>query len=179
LAGWPLSLLGAVLGSNVVLAVAPQTLRIVVLVLLVVALILGCAGPMGRAEPIACARPQRRVGGTVALFALGVYSGFLGTGYGAFLMYALMYFYDLPLLASAAAMTRISLLVTGAAVVSFIAKGTVMYSVAVPLALGCAAGGLAGAVLARRCASQGIRWVFLSASVLLTVRLGWDVYRGM
>ncbi len=58
-------------------------------------------------------------------------------------MYALMYFYGLPLLASAAAMTRISLLVTGAAVVSFIAKGAVMYSVAVPLALalGWAAGG--------------------------------------
>jgi uncharacterized membrane protein YfcA len=74
---WPLSLLGAVLGANVVLAVGSQTLRIVVLVLLVVVLILGCTRMMGRAEPIACARPQRRGGDTVAVFALGVYSGFL------------------------------------------------------------------------------------------------------
>jgi len=172
---WPLSFVGALTGSSIVLTIAPNVLRFVVLMLLVMVLIMSCTIKQFKRESHAGDFPQKKIGGAVAIFLLAAYSGFFGTGYGSFLMFALMYFYGLSFLDSAAAMTRINLLVTGTSVANFIAKGAVNFHVAVPLALGCAVGGVVGVAIARRNGSKAVRVIFLGASTLLTVKLGFDI----
>jgi uncharacterized membrane protein YfcA len=62
-------------------------------------------------------------------------------------------------------------------VANFIAKGAVNFRVAVPLALGCAVGGVVGVAIARRNGNRTVRVIFLGASTLLTVKLGFDILR--
>ena len=174
---WPLSFVGALTGSSVVLTVAPNVLRLIVLVLLVLVLIMSCTFKQFKNESPAVNFSQKKIGGAVAILLLAAYSGFFGTGYGSFLMFALMYFYGLSFLDSAAAMTRINLLVTGTSVANFLAKGVVNFHVAVPLAVGCAVGGIAGVAIARRNGSRAVRIIFLGASTLLTIKLGFDILR--
>lgn len=174
---WPLSVVGAILGANLVLNIAPDVLRLVILVLLVVVLILSFTLKPSKTHEHSTTSRTKRVVGTVVIFGLCVYSGFFGAGFGSFLIFALMYFYGYSYLESASVGTKFALLIVGSSVTTFLVKGAVNFEIGIPLAIGCAIGGLAGALLARRGGDKLIRTLFVVSTVLLTIKLGYDVLR--
>ena len=65
-----------------------------------------------------------------------------------------------------------------AAVALFASRGLVAWNVALPMAAGQFAGGLAGAHLAVRGGDRLVRWVVLAVVVALVVKLGADLRAG-
>jgi uncharacterized membrane protein YfcA len=65
-----------------------------------------------------------------------------------------------------------------AAVALFASRGLVAWQVALPMAVGQFAGGLAGAHLAVRGSDRLVRWVVVAVVIALVVKLGADLARG-
>ena len=176
---WPLAVFGSVLGANLFLNIDPTALRVMILVLLVGVLLLTFTlKPAKTQEPQVTTPAKRRIG-TSVIFVLCVYCGFFGAGFGTFLILALMYFYGYSFLEGASAGTRFALVVGGASLLTYLFKGAVVFKLGIPLAVGCSAGGYLGAMLAQRGGERFIRIVFIGTTVLLTLKLGYDVFSCM
>jgi uncharacterized protein len=172
---WPLAVFGSVLGANLFLNIDPNTVRVMILVLLIGVLILTFALKPSKTKEHETTTPARRHAGTALIFALCVYCGFFGAGFGTFLILALMYFYGYSFLEGASAGTRFALVVGGASLFIYLLKGAVVFKLGIPLAVGCSAGGYFGAMLAQRGGERFIRVVFLGSTILLTLKLAYDL----
>jgi hypothetical protein len=176
--GFPLGFLGSLLGAALVLAVPPNALRPVVLVLLAAAaLFIGLR--RGQAEARAAAAPVRRHGGSVAAglvaLAIGAYDGFFGPGTGTFLIVASVAFLGDGLTEASAGAKVVNFASNLAAVILFAAKGVVVWQVALPMAAGQLCGGWMGAHLAVRRGDALVRRVAVLVSLLLAAKVAWDL----
>ena len=177
-ATFPLGLAGAVFGAGLVLLLPNDVLRPIVLVLLVlvaVALALRPATP-----PVRAARPRGHdlaIAGAVAL-VLGAYDGFFGPGTGTFLIFAFVFFFDLPMAHASADAKAVNFASNLAALATFALRGAVLWRVALPMALANFAGGLLGAHLAVRGGDARVRRIVLSGVVALVLKLGHDLLGG-
>lgn len=171
---WPLAVVGAVAGSLLVVGVADRVLKIAVALLMVVILWVTHRTDFSPRPSDAQARRPSAPVRVAVVFGLCVYSGFFGAGFGTLLILALMRCHGLAFHESAAAMTRINLLVVGASVVTFVLRGAVDYRLGIPLLLGCAAGGWVGAWVGRAMSPQRMKAVFQVFTLLLGAKLLWD-----
>ncbi|GAC1348010.1 MAG: TSUP family transporter [Myxococcales bacterium] len=175
-ATFPLGLLGAALGAGLVLLLPNGVLRPVVLVLLVVvavALVLRPATP-----PVRAARPRGHdlaIAGAIAV-VLGAYDGFFGPGAGTFLLFAFVFFFDLPLSRASADAKVVNFASSFAAMVLFASRGGVVWRIALPMALAQLAGGTLGAHLAVRGGDRRVRQIVLVVVAALVVKLGHDLF---
>ena len=168
---WPLCLTGAVAGSQLLTALKPGDMRSIVLALLVASTI-GTIWATRRKKDIESApSPVRRAAGFVAVPALAVYSGFFGAGFGVFLIWALVALHGHSPRSAAALGTRLSLIISSASVAVFIWHGAVPWATAIPLAFGCAAGGVLGARATNALGDQFIRTVTWVVSILVALKL--------
>lgn len=101
--------------------------------------------------------------GFITLFIVMIYGTMFGAGGGIFLIYALIYFFGLTVTEANATGTAMWQIGTIVALVTYIAKGVVVFSVGIPLIFGAIVGGYVGAHLALR---NGVMWV---KSILITV----------
>ncbi len=175
---FPAALLGALAGSGLVLALKPETLRPLVLVLIVVAAVLVTVvrpTPRGAAES-----PIRRawlVPASIAL-SIGAYDGFFGPGAGTFYIAAFVALMRLtPARASADAKIANFASNVGAAVL-FAGRGVIVWPIALPMAGAQLLGGYLGAHIAVRRGDRLIRAVVLLVSLALAVKVGRDLYLG-
>lgn len=172
---WWLSLFGSIIGANLVLAIAPDALRTIVLVLLVIVLLISFMMKPPSSDLKTKRSRMRQVAGAACLFSLCMYSGFFGAGFGTFLIFALMFFHGYSYLESASVSTKLALLIGVASVTTFVIRDAVNYAVAIPLAVGSGLGGLLGVEMARRGGSRLIRTLFVGVTVLLTLKLSVEV----
>lgn len=172
---WPLSIVGSVIGANLVLSIEPRVLKFVVLTLLIIVLALSFFLKPSAATPGQNISTLKRTLGAITIFSLCVYSGFFGAGFGTFLIFALMYFYGYTFTESASVGTKFSLFIVGSSVITFVLKDGVDYNVALPLLVGCAIGGVVGARLAQVVGDGFIRFLFFFITIAVTVKLGVDV----
>ncbi|WNG15184.1 sulfite exporter TauE/SafE family protein [Cystobacter fuscus] len=172
---WPVAAFGSILGANLFLTIPPGVLRVVILVLLVGVLILSFTLKPSKMQEHQVTTPAKRRVGTAVIFALCVYCGFFGAGFGTFVILALMYFYGYSFLEGASAGTRFALVVGGASVLTYLFKGAVVLKLGIPLAMGCSVGGYLGAMQAQRGGDRFIRVVFIGSTVLLTLKMGYDI----
>lgn len=181
LARWtfPLGLVGALLGAALVMALRPEVLKPLVLVLLLaVAVFLTfrrSAPPGGRPVP-----PRQRLLalGSLAALVIGAYDGFFGPGTGTFLIIAFSGLLGHSLSRASADAKVVNFASNFASMALFASRGVVLWQVALPMAAAQFAGGWIGAHLAVRGGDRLVRKVVLGVVLALVLKLGRDVLWG-
>ena len=171
---FPLGLLGSLLGALLVLTIAPEALRPIVLVLLPCAA-LTLLWPRRESKGHTPAR-YRTIAGALALL-IGAYDGFFGPGTGTFLVIGFATLLHQPLLQATANAKVVNFASNLAAVAMFGAQGKILWTVALPMALAQMAGGFLGAHLAVRGGERVIRGVVLAVVAALVIKLSLDLFR--
>jgi uncharacterized membrane protein YfcA len=174
---FPAGLIGSLGGAALVLLVPPALLRPVVLGLLVVVAVVLAFRPAAPSAPRASAHRSLYVAATIAL-VIGAYDGFFGPGTGTFLIFGFVIFFGAGMREASADAKVVNFASNLAAVALFASRGLVAWNVALPMAAGQFAGGLAGAHLAVRGGDRLVRWVVLLVVLALVVKLGADLARG-
>ena len=174
---FPAGLLGSLGGAALVLLVPPAMLRPVVLALLVVVAAVLAFRPAAPSGPRASAHRSLSVAVAIAL-VIGAYDGFFGPGTGTFLIFGFVIFFGAGMREASADAKVVNFASNLAAVALFASRGLVAWHVALPMAAGQFAGGLAGAHLAVRGGDRLVRWVVLLVVFALVVKLGTDLARG-
>ncbi|HUZ08614.1 MAG TPA: sulfite exporter TauE/SafE family protein [Acidimicrobiales bacterium] len=168
----PLSLLGAVVGSVLLLTTPPSDFA-----RLVPWLVLG-ASALFALQPVLArllsrheqARTRRAllVGG---LFLTAVYGGYFGAGLGVMLLAVLGMTLPDTLARTSGLRMALSVLVNGVAALVFIVHGSIVWQAAAMLAIGSLFGGWAGALLARRLPATWLRVLIVAIGVATGVKL--------
>jgi uncharacterized membrane protein YfcA len=174
---FPAGLVGSLGGAALVLLVPPTLLRPVVLGLLVLVAAVLALRPAAPATPRAGAHRSLLVAAAIAL-VIGAYDGFFGPGTGTFLIFGFVLFFGAGMREASADAKVVNFASNLAAVALFASRGLVAWNVALPMAAGQFAGGLAGAHLAVRGGDRLVRWVVLLVVMALVVKLGTDLARG-
>jgi uncharacterized membrane protein YfcA len=171
-----LALVGSLLGALAVLAVRPEPLRPVFIVLL------GCAAGVVLLRSHVKPRPRTPVHPRLALagiaLGLGGYDGFFGPGVGSMIIVAFMLVFGDALTRASGNAKVVNLASNIAAVALFASRGAVLWRVAVPMAVANTVGASLGARLALRNGDRLVRWVVLAVVTAAMVKLGIDFAKG-
>ena len=114
--------------------------------------------------------------GAFLCLALGFYDGFIGPGAGSLLVLAFISVLGFDFLQANAHAKVVNLATNLGSIVLFIIKGSILWSVAIPMALCNAMGGIVGSKMAIQKGNQFIRTVFLIVIIATLCRLGYDVF---
>jgi len=106
---------------------------------------------------------------------LGFYDGFIGPGAGSFLILSYITLLGYDFLHSSAHAKMINSSTNFGSVVFFVLKGSIIWSIAIPMAICNALGGILGARMAVKKGNQFIRIFFLVVIVATLLRFGYDV----
>lgn len=108
--------------------------------------------------------------------ALGFYDGFIGPGAGSLLVLAFISILGFDFLEANAHAKVVNLATNLGSITLFAMKGSIIWSVALPMAVCNAVGGVIGSKLAIAKGNQFIRTVFLIVIIGTLCRLGYDVF---
>ncbi len=108
--------------------------------------------------------------------SIGFYDGFIGPGAGSFLVLAFISILGLDFLHASANAKLVNLSTNLGSILLFLIKGTILWSIAIPMALCNGLGGILGARLAISKGNQFIRIFFLFIITATLVRFGYDVF---
>jgi uncharacterized membrane protein YfcA len=176
----PLGLAGSAAGAALLLMLDPKVLRPVVLGLLVGAAVVVAARPKvpARAEgaPPPAVPRRRWVAAGAASFVIAVYDGFFGPGTGTFLIVAFALLLGDSLVRASASAKIVNFASNLAAVSLFAWRGTVLWSVALPMAAGQLAGGYLGAHLTVKGGEKVVRRAVLLVVAALVLKLSRDLW---
>ena len=114
--------------------------------------------------------------GAILCLALGFYDGFIGPGAGSLLVLAFISFLGFDFLQANAHAKLINLATNLGSIVLFTLKGAILWSIAIPMAVANALGGIIGARMAIAKGNKFIRTVFLFVIIATLCRLGYDVF---
>ena len=117
--------------------------------------------------------------GAGLMVVAGLMSGLLGVGAGALKVAAMDYFMRLPLKVSSATSNFMIGVTAGAGALVFLARGEVSTAVAAPVALGVAAGALAGSRILPRANVRTLRVLFVIILLMIAAEMGWRGLRGI
>lgn len=171
LVGFPLAFAGGTIGSRLLLEVSNETLRPVVLVMLVVAAIV-----LAVRRPTGVESSERRP--TVALLvalAIGTYDGFFGPGTGTFLIVCFVTWCGRTLVDASADAKLVNVASNLGALVTFILSGRVAWQAALPMGAAQLCGGFLGARFVMAGGARVVRIAVLVVSGALVVKLAWDL----
>ena len=114
---------------------------------------------------------------TLAAGVIAIYAGYFGAAAGVLLLALLLTFTSDPLPRSGALKNVTLAAANSVAAIGFAFFGPVDWAVALPLSIGCLAGGRLGPVLVRRVPTGPLRLVIAVAGVGLAIKLGLKAYR--
>ncbi|BFG69886.1 TSUP family transporter [Sediminibacterium sp. KACHI17] len=109
---------------------------------------------------------------------IGFYDGFIGPGAGSFLVVAFIAILGFDFLQASANAKIVNLSTNLGSIVLFLLKGSILWTVAIPMAISNAVGGMIGASLAIKKGNQFIRIFFLIIVIATLLRFGYDVFVG-
>ncbi len=168
---------GAFAGVLLVTRVSPSALRPIVLVLLLgVAVTLLVRQTNGR-EEVPHGPPLARPAWLAALVAglLGLYDGFFGPGCGTFLIMLYVALWHDAMDAASANAKATNFASNVASFIAFAWAGGIVWSAALPMALGQAIGGRLGAHATIASGRVLVRRVVVAVSLAFVVRLSWQL----
>ncbi len=116
--------------------------------------------------------------GALLMLLAGLMSGLLGIGSGALKVIAMDSIMHLPLKVSSATSNFMIGVTAGAGALVFLARGDVATVVAAPVALGVAAGALAGSRLLPHANVRWLRATFVVILLLIAAEMGWRALSG-
>jgi uncharacterized protein len=134
--------------------------------------------PTPRVPHDAPARSRSLVAAAAVALVLGAYDGFFGPGTGTFLILAYVWLFGARLQQASADAKVVNFASNLAAVALFAARGTVVWTVSLPMAAGQFAGGWLGAHLVVRGGDRVVRAVALIVVAALVVKVALDLGRG-
>ncbi len=169
-----LGMVGSLVGASLMLLLDPHILRPMVLVLLVAA---GAVVAFVRVPP-----PEKRVLPAHGTFktaclalALGAYDGFFGPGTGTFLIIGFVMLLQFNLQQASANAKVVNFASNLAAMGLFAWKGQVLWTLAIPMAVGQFIGGTLGAHLTLRGGDVLVRRVVLVVLLALVSKLAYEL----
>ena len=168
----PFTLLGAVLGVNVVMKVNQAFLSTLVLVLIlfvgIYTLFSKNIGLKDRKLPVT---KHRLLLGIILAFSLGFYDGFFGPGTGSFLIFGIISIFGYNFVKAGANAKLLNFFSNLASLVMFALKGQIYYLVGLPVAVSMIAGAQVGTHLALKNGSKFIKPIFVTMSLAVAVKL--------
>ena len=108
---------------------------------------------------------------------IGFYDGFIGPGAGSFLVMAFITILGFDFLHASANAKMVNLATNLGSIVFFLLKGSIIWSIAIPMAFCNALGGIVGAKLAIKKGNHFIRIFFLIVVIGTLLRFAYDVFR--
>jgi uncharacterized membrane protein YfcA len=174
---FPLGVVGSVAGAALALALKPELLSPIVIVLLLLVAVLIASGRL-RPREGATAPAGRRAGIIVAAIAvaLGAYDGFFGPGTGTFIIAAYAMWVHVPLARATAEAKVLNFASNFAAMVMFARNGEILWGVALPMAAAQLVGGFLGAHLVVRRGERLIRAMVVVVAIAVVAWIVKDVY---
>jgi uncharacterized protein len=172
---FPLAVAGSAAGVALALAIRPEVLRPLVLILLVAAAVVVVAV---RPSERGAAEPSQRRGDWIwagAALGIGAYDGFFGPGTGTFLILVLVMMLHRPLTRATADAKVVNFGSNLAAVAFFASRDSILWSLALPMAGAQLLGGFLGAHLAVRRGDRFIRAVVVLVVLALVVKVARDI----
>jgi uncharacterized membrane protein YfcA len=171
--------LGAFLGARLQLAVSPRALRPIVIVLLIaVAIVLTVQRPKRPQPGEAVQRTPHSVHVATAIaLTFGLYDGFFGPGTGTFLIVTQVALMHATMSEATADAKPINLGSNVASLITFGWKGTVVWAIALPMAIGNVIGGALGARIAMQGGDRVVRLSVIGVSLMLIAKLTYDLTR--
>ncbi len=170
--GFLCGFLGSLAGAQVLLLVRPEPLKPVVLVLLIVAAAFV-------AWPRKPSKGKSHDWAMIALapvgLSLGFYDGFFGPGVGSMLIVAFVLLFGDTLTRASGNAKVVNLASNLAALGLFAARGTVLWKIALPMAVANAIGAFVGTRLAVKRGDRFVRLVVLAVVSVLVLKIGWDL----
>lgn len=174
------ALIGSYSGALLALAFDEKFLRVLMIILLpILAVFILTRRKFGEESKIASLSGKKVIILSLLTgFILGTYDGFFGPGTGTFLILAFTGIIGLNL-ATASGNTKVVNLASNiAAVVAFIAGGSVVFAIGIPAAVSGMLGNWLGSGLAIKNGAKVIRPVFIGVMVLLFGKILWDLIKG-
>ena len=107
---------------------------------------------------------------------IGFYDGFIGPGAGSFLILTFISLLGFDFLKASANAKFVNMATNLGSIVFFASAGKIIYSIAIPMAICNAAGGIAGARLAILKGNKFIRIFFLIIVCLTILRFAYDIF---
>lgn len=107
---------------------------------------------------------------------IGFYDGFIGPGSGSFLILAFITLMGFDFLHASANAKMINLATNTGSIILFMLKGSIIWSIALPMAASNALGGMIGARMAIKKGNRFIRIFFLIVIVGTLIRFAYDVF---
>ena len=121
--------------------------------------------------------PKRKIIYSVLIsLVIGFYDGFIGPGAGSFLILAFITLMGIDFLHASANAKMVNLATNTGSIILFLLKGTIIWSIAIPMAISNALGGMIGARLAINKGNQFIRIFFLIVIIGTLIRFAYDVF---
>ena len=114
--------------------------------------------------------------GVAICLGLGFYDGFIGPGAGALLVLAFISSLGFDFLQANAHAKLVNLATNLGSILLFILKGSILWSIALPMAFCNAIGGIVGSKMAVKKGNKFIRTLFLLVIIATLCRLGYDVF---
>lgn len=167
-----LAVLGSLPGALLVFVITNAALKIIIAVMLIVVAILSLL----KKDFGIIAKPKKInlhlvALGTILVFILSIYGGFLSGGYVTMLSYVLILLFGMEFLEVAFITKILNIFSSLAASILFYRFGLIDLYIGVPLALSMSLGALAGAKLAIAKGNIWIRNIFIAATILLAVKI--------
>ena len=169
---------GSATGAALLLRMRPEPLRPIVLCLLVAAAVVVVLRERIRPADKASPPSHPRLALVLASFGLGAYDGFFGPGVGSMLIVAFVLIFGDSLTRASGNAKVVNLASNISALALFSWRGTVLWSLALPMAAANALGAFVGARLALERGDRLVRVVVLVVVGALVAKLGWDLVRG-
>jgi len=114
--------------------------------------------------------------GALICLVIGFYDGFIGPGAGSLLVLSFINWLGFDFLQANAHAKIVNLATNLGSIVLFLSKGSIIWSIALPMAVCNALGGYVGSKLAIQKGNRFIRSLFLVVIIATLCRLGYDVF---
>ncbi len=169
--------ISAFIGSEVLTMVSNRYMKPVIFcVLIIVAIYTYTKKNFGQHTHTALTLKKEIIYGLLISVVIGFYDGFIGPGAGSFLVLAFISLLGFDFLHASANAKLINLSTNFGSIILFLLKGTILWSVALPMAVCNGLGGMLGARLAIAKGNRFIRVFFLLVITATLLRFGYDVF---
>lgn len=114
--------------------------------------------------------------GLLISLVIGFYDGFIGPGSGSFFILVFISILGFDFLQASAHAKMLNMATNFGSIILFLGKGSILWPIAIPMAVCNALGGFAGAKLALKKGNRFIRIFFMIVVMATLIRFGYDTF---
>ena len=167
----------ALTGSQVLLLVSNRFMKPVIFIVLILVAVYTYSKKNFGEQVRKTQSPKRQLLYAFLIsLVIGFYDGFIGPGAGSFLVLAFIAILGFDFLRASAHAKLVNMCTNLGSIVLFLVKGTILWRIALPMALFNGIGSLLGARLAVSKGNRFIRVFFLFIVMVTLLRFGYDVF---